>query len=695
MATVGRRTRQSAPAFEVYEDPEDADIASVATAVASRQSSRPARSKRGLGGLKEREVVEDESTLSSKGRGSKRNNARNTKRRKVVGAQTKTGGLSAVNNSTAESKAKTAAAKATKAKASKAKAKAAAAVSAAGAASAENGHAAMQAVIGAGNARASSKMDLDNPSAVEAAPAVVENEKAEAADDKQPRLRRRTRSSSSLAATNAAAAAAAALNAKVKVTASSISSGGGSAGHGGGAAAELPAAAMDAARAKYYAAQTQADGSDAAVQAAADAVLAAAGAAPGTANGASVAANPIPAPKPQLPATAATAAAASPVFASHLAADAAAAPADTAAMVPAPGSIAMAGAAANGLETRCSVGRMVAKLTIAAANGVANGKASAAAVTEVLAQQLQSAINNVDRDFTEFLEGAGWNGAGFNSVKDENLLLDRGKAHLKYSLDYVIPELELSRGYREREAYYMRGMENEAKGGLTDNMWSILVDWMIEVQINYELSQETLFLSIDILSRYIRAKQVARTDLQLIGAVSLLIASKYEEIYPPEVNSFVYICANTYTREALLTAERNVLLALDYKLSSPLAWHFLNWVGRRVRLNNEELHLAQFFLELTLQEREFTPFPRSLVAASAINLACKIKRCDQEKVDHAIRESEYEKHEIVGCAKQLNQLLQRFDPEEEQTHNGNCRRKYSDLAHDFAGQELVAYNYYA
>lgn len=174
-----------------------------------------------------------------------------------------------------------------------------------------------------------------------------------------------------------------------------------------------------------------------------------------------------------------------------------------------------------------------------------------------------------------------------------------------------------------------------------------------------------------------------------------MIASKYEEIYPPEVNSFVYICANTYTREALLTAERNVLLALDYKLSSPLAWHFLNWVGRRVRLNNDELHLAQFFLELTLQEREFTPFPRSLVAASAINLACKIKRCDQEKVDHAIRESEYEKHEIVGCAKQLNQLLQRFDPEEEQTHNGNCRRKYSDLAHDFAGQELVAYNYYA
>ncbi len=29
----------------------------------------------------------------------------------------------------------------------------------------------------------------------------------------------------------------------------------------------------------------------------------------------------------------------------------------------------------------------------------------------------------------------------------------------------------------------------------------------------------------------------------------MMLASKYEEIYPPEVRDFVYICDNAYTRE--------------------------------------------------------------------------------------------------------------------------------------------------
>lgn len=623
--------------------------------------------------------ADDEASSSSAKGGRKRVGiARNTKRRKVVGGKKKSSrGLTSAGTASetataaaatpSESKAKAATAKA-KASEAKAKAKAVAAAAAAVSASAsaaataaaqaaENGAAMQEATdpLSAGvTATSAGNFGAAATAAAAAAAPTAENEEAVV---EQPRLRRRTRSSSSMAATAAAQAKASANNATA--TGVDDSSGGGG---GRGAAATTTAVQSHVALA---------GGSDIAVQ---PATLDAAANVIGLATNSN---------KPSAAAVTNTA--------SHLAADAAAAPTDTAAMVPAVGSIAMAGAAANGLETRCPVGRMVAKLTLAGANGITPNNAAVSAVKGVLAEQ---AMVDVDKDFADFLVGAGWTGAGFNSEKDENLLLDRGKAHLKYSLEYVIPELELSRGYREREAYYMRGMENEAKGGLTDNMWSILVDWMIEVQINYELSQETLFLSIDILSRYIRAKQVARTDLQLIGAVSLLIASKYEEIYPPEVNSFVYICANTYSREALLTAERNVLLALEYKLSSPLAWHFLNWVGRRVKLNRDELHLAQFFLELTLQEREFTPFPRSLVAAAAINLACKIKRCDQEKVDHAVRESEYAEHEIVECAKQLNLLLQRYDPEDEQTHNGNCRRKYSDPQHDFAGSSLVEYCYY-
>jgi hypothetical protein len=52
--------------------------------------------------------------------------------------------------------------------------------------------------------------------------------------------------------------------------------------------------------------------------------------------------------------------------------------------------------------------------------------------------------------------------------------------------------------------------------------------------------QETLYLSIAILDRYLSLEglRVKRQKLQLIGVSSMFIASKYEEMYPPEIGEF-------------------------------------------------------------------------------------------------------------------------------------------------------------
>jgi hypothetical protein len=44
----------------------------------------------------------------------------------------------------------------------------------------------------------------------------------------------------------------------------------------------------------------------------------------------------------------------------------------------------------------------------------------------------------------------------------------------------------------------------------------------------------------------------------------MLIASKYEEIYPPILNDFVYITDKAYTREQVLEMERIMLTSLDF-----------------------------------------------------------------------------------------------------------------------------------
>lgn len=72
-------------------------------------------------------------------------------------------------------------------------------------------------------------------------------------------------------------------------------------------------------------------------------------------------------------------------------------------------------------------------------------------------------------------------------------------------------------------------------------MRAILVDWLIEVHKKFELMPETLYLSINIVDRFLSLKVVSRKELQLVGISSMLLACKYEEIWAPEVQSISII----------------------------------------------------------------------------------------------------------------------------------------------------------
>ena len=66
----------------------------------------------------------------------------------------------------------------------------------------------------------------------------------------------------------------------------------------------------------------------------------------------------------------------------------------------------------------------------------------------------------------------------------------------------------------------------------------------------------------------------------------MLIASKYEEMYAPEVGDFVFITDNTYTSEEIRALERKMLRTLDYSLGTPLCLHFLRRYSRAGEVRN-------------------------------------------------------------------------------------------------------------
>lgn len=112
--------------------------------------------------------------------------------------------------------------------------------------------------------------------------------------------------------------------------------------------------------------------------------------------------------------------------------------------------------------------------------------------------------------------------------------------------DYV---QDMYEHFRSKEsATSVRPLYMETQTHINERMRSILVDWLVEVHLKFKLVPETLYLTINLIDRYLERQEVSRPKLQLVGVTSLLIASKYEEIYPPELRDLVYICDRAYTR---------------------------------------------------------------------------------------------------------------------------------------------------
>lgn len=99
-------------------------------------------------------------------------------------------------------------------------------------------------------------------------------------------------------------------------------------------------------------------------------------------------------------------------------------------------------------------------------------------------------------------------------------------------------------------------------------MRKILVDWLVDVHRKFKLRHETLFMAVNLLDRYMdtATEPLQKNRFQLFGVTCLFIAAKFEEIYPPSLSDFVYVCADTYTSDMVLEMEGAILNQLGFNL---------------------------------------------------------------------------------------------------------------------------------
>ncbi|KAK6922505.1 Cyclin, C-terminal domain [Dillenia turbinata] len=156
---------------------------------------------------------------------------------------------------------------------------------------------------------------------------------------------------------------------------------------------------------------------------------------------------------------------------------------------------------------------------------------------------------------------------------------------------------------------------------INERMRAILIDWLIEVHEKFDLMKETLFLTVNLVDRFLARQNVPRKKLQLVGLVAMLLACKYEEVCVPIIGDLILISDKAYTRNEVIDMERTMLNTLQFNMSVATPYIFIKRFLKAAQSDKKLEILSLFMIELCLVEYEMLKFPPSLLAAAAIYVA--------------------------------------------------------------------------
>jgi len=212
---------------------------------------------------------------------------------------------------------------------------------------------------------------------------------------------------------------------------------------------------------------------------------------------------------------------------------------------------------------------------------------------------------------------------------------------------------------RETEEKYAPkpGAMNKTQTDINEKMRAILIDWLVDVHLKFKLIPETFYLTVNLIDRFLGTFAINRQKLQLVGVAAMLIASKYEEIYPPEVKDFEYVTDRAYSREDILDMEGKIIASLNFNLTTPSSYRFLERYAKVAGFDEKAFNLARYLLELATVEYKMVKYLPSNIACSAIYLVNKIHKREGWS-DLMIKHAKYSETQIRPCAKDLCILLQ-------------------------------------
>ena len=270
--------------------------------------------------------------------------------------------------------------------------------------------------------------------------------------------------------------------------------------------------------------------------------------------------------------------------------------------------------------------------------------------------------------------------------KYENYYIDISKI----KSDSQIPKEYINKIYRnllmeeEKDISAMPVYEEiKSQKEINLQMRSILVDWIIDVHYKFGFTDETLFMTILIIDRYISYKQISRIKFQLLGITSMLLACKHEEINVPKVEDFIYITDNAYTKNEVFHMENDILNALNFELLYPSPFKFYEILS--LKFNFDKFHhlLGKYLMESFLIDLNWINYKPSVISCACIYIVMKYGKKENyqeayNKKYYNLNESNFfcskfnNEYDIKECAKNICSYVDNIN----KTCFLSCKKKY-------------------
>lgn len=225
---------------------------------------------------------------------------------------------------------------------------------------------------------------------------------------------------------------------------------------------------------------------------------------------------------------------------------------------------------------------------------------------------------------------------------------------------------------------------------ISPKMRVILIDWLVDTHFKESMHDSTLWLCVNLLDRYLsRVTNLKRSQLQLAGVACILIAAKFEEIYPPEVDDLVTLTDSTCSRSEIIRMESDILTKLDYQLVIPTGHHFIVKYLLSIQADNVTKRLAFYYAERFLQEYDSLSYKPHELAAACIFAAIHVDVFPPHHRNMVIeileQESNVDEHILRLIAKKMVHHMAITHRTSKRTL-GAIKKKYSDLKNERVSQ---------